>query len=60
MKRFLHTIAIFILSVSFGAGLVSAQPKITFEKTEHNFGSFLKQRVFKLPLLSLKTQATHR
>ena len=42
MKRFLHTIAIFILSVSFGAGLLSAQPKITFEKTEHNFGSFLE------------------
>jgi hypothetical protein len=42
MKRFLHAITLFCLAVAFGTGLVNAQPKITFEKTEHNFGSFLE------------------
>jgi hypothetical protein len=42
MKRFLQTIALFCFAVAFSIGLVNAQPKITFEKTEHNFGSFLE------------------
>jgi hypothetical protein len=42
MKRFIHATALFCLTVAFSIGLVNAQPKITFEKTEHNFGSFLE------------------
>ncbi|HSO88389.1 MAG TPA: DUF1573 domain-containing protein [Draconibacterium sp.] len=42
MKRFLHTISVVFLVVALNTGLANAQPKITFEKTEHNFGSFLE------------------
>jgi hypothetical protein len=42
MKQFLHTISVVCMVFAFSAGLVNAQPKITFEKTEHNFGSFLE------------------
>jgi hypothetical protein len=40
MKRFLQTIALFCLATAFSTGLVQAQAKITFEKADHNFGSF--------------------
>ena len=42
MKRFLNTVAVFCLATAFSIGVVNAQPKITFEKSEHNFGSFLE------------------
>lgn len=40
MKRFLQKIALFCLATAFSTGLVQAQAKITFEKADHNFGSF--------------------
>jgi len=42
MKRFLQTITVFCLVAAFNIGFAQAQPKITFEKTEYNFGSFLE------------------
>lgn len=42
MKRMLHTIVLIFVVAAISTGLVNAQPKITFEKTEHNFGSFLE------------------
>lgn len=42
MKRILQTIAVFCLVAAFNVGFAQGQPKINFEKTEHNFGSFLE------------------
>ena len=42
MKQFLHTITVFCIVTVFGVGIVQGQSKIAFEKTEHNFGSFLE------------------
>ncbi len=42
MKQILHTIAVIFLVTALSAGMVNAQPKITFEKTDHNFGSFME------------------
>jgi len=42
MKRILQIIMAFCLVTVFNFGFVQAQPKITFEKSEHNYGSFLE------------------
>jgi hypothetical protein len=42
MKQILQTIAVIFLAGAFSVGFVQGQPKITFEKMEHNFGSFLE------------------
>ena len=42
MKRILQTMIVFCLVYVFNLGFIQAQPKITFEKTEHNYGSFLE------------------
>ena len=50
-----------LLMVCFLAGitniaLIQAQPKIVFDKTEHNFGSFKESAGFKLLLSILPTR----
>jgi hypothetical protein len=42
MKQVLRTITLFFAAAAFSIVLVNAQPKITFEKTDHNFGSFME------------------
>jgi hypothetical protein len=42
MKRILQTFTIFCLLAVISAGYLQAQSKITFEKTTHNFGSFME------------------
>lgn len=42
MKRFLQTFTFICLVAALNIGLVQAQPKIEFENTKHNFGSFLE------------------
>jgi hypothetical protein len=42
MKQVLRTITLFFAAAAFSSVLVNAQPKITFEKTDHNFGSFME------------------
>ena len=42
MKRILQTIAVVLMVIAFNAVYAQGQPKITFEQTEHNFGSFME------------------
>ena len=42
MKKIVKIFAVFSLLAIFGVGIAEAQPKITFENTNHNFGSFLE------------------
>jgi len=42
MKQFLHSITLLCLVILVNSSFVNAQPKITFEKTEHKFGAFLE------------------
>lgn len=42
MKHFLHAITVMCLVMIVNIGFAQGQAKITFEKTEHNFGSFME------------------
>ncbi len=42
MKRIVNTFSVLSLIVILSVGYVQAQSKITFEKTNHNFGSFME------------------
>lgn len=42
MKHFLHAFTLVCLVMLVNIGLAQGQAKITFEKTEHNFGSFME------------------
>ncbi len=42
MKQFLHSITLICLVVLVTTGFSLGQAKITFEKTDHNFGSFME------------------
>ena len=42
MKQILRTVAAMFLVVAFNVGFAQGQPKITFDKMQHNFGSFLE------------------
>lgn len=42
MKHFLYAITVIWLVMLFNIGFAQGQAKITFEKTEHNFGSFME------------------
>lgn len=54
MKRILQTIALFFLIAAFNTGFVHGQSKITFEKMEHNFGSFLESEGVKTTTFKFK------
>jgi len=42
MKRFLQIITVLCLVGVLNIGFVQGQSKIDFEKTQHNFGSFME------------------
>ncbi len=42
MKRFLQTMVVFCMVAAVSVGFANAQSKITFEETNHNFGSFME------------------
>jgi hypothetical protein len=58
MKQILQTVAAMFLVVAFNIAFVQAQPKITFEKLEHNFGSFLESAGVQTTTFKFKNTGT--
>lgn len=58
MKRVLQTIAIFCLVVAWNSSFAQGQPKITFENTQHNFGSFMEAAGVQTTIFKFKNTGT--
>jgi len=58
MKRILQTITIFCLVAAFNMGFVQGQSKIEFEKTQHNFGSFMEAAGIQTTTFKFKNTGT--
>jgi hypothetical protein len=58
MKQILQTIAVIFLVAAFNIGFAQGQPKISFEKTEHNFGSFLESAGVQTTIFKFKNTGT--
>ena len=58
MKRNLQTISVILLLAAFSVGFAQGQSKITFEKTEHNFGSFMEAAGVQTTTFAFKNTGT--
>lgn len=58
MKRILQTAAIFCVVAAFSVGFAQGQAKITFEDTQHNFGSFMEAAGVQTTTFTFKNTGT--
>ena len=58
MKRILQTISVIFLVAAFNVGFAQGQAKIDFEKTEHNFGSFMEAAGVQTTTFAFKNTGT--